>query len=121
MERFDFEEDEHFIDRHTETIEGDKQYVSLMVGNRFDMTTDRGPSIGKSKKAREVWVRCLDTGKVSTGVLENQMQTSPSEVGDGDYRIPISGGAMKELRIRIQSVGDDPMTLLAMTYDVEVN
>ena len=121
LERFDFEETEHFIDRHTETVEGEKQYVSLMVGNRFDMTTDSGLSIGKSKKAREVWVRCLDTGKVSTGVLENQMQTSPSEVGSGDYRIPISGGAMKELRIRIQSVEDDPMTLLAMTYDVEVN
>ncbi len=121
LEMFDFSESLHFVDRYGEAVDGDLQYESLMIGNRFDMNTNNGPTIGKSKKAKEVWVRCLDTGKLSTGVLSVKMQESQEEIGSGDYRIPISGGAMKELRIRIQSVGDSPMTLLAMTYNVEVN
>jgi hypothetical protein len=121
MEYFDFGEEENFTDRYGEELSGDLQYQSLMIGNRFEYNSDSGNSIGKSKKASEVWVRCLDSGRLNAGVDEKYMQQTSKEVGSEDYRIPISGGARKELRIRIESVEGDPLTLLAMSYQVEVN
>ena len=121
LEYFDFNETDHFADRHGESVMGDLSYDSLMIGNRFDYVLENGPTIGRSKKAREVWVRCLDSGRISTGVDDRYMQQTNKAVGSEDFKIPISGGSRKELRIRIQSVQDDPLTLLAMTYDVEVN
>ena len=60
-------------------------------------------------------------GDEPTGVEEKSMQQTQGPVGSEDYRVYVSGGARKELRIRIESVGSDPLTLLAMTYNVEVN
>jgi hypothetical protein len=121
LEKFDFSENVIFKDRTDEDVSGNLDFQSLMVSNRFDFQSNSGTSIGKSKKAREVWVRCQDSGRVSSGVEEKYMQTTTKEVGSEDFRIPISGGSRKELRIRIEAVDDDPLTLLAMTYDVEVN
>lgn len=121
LERFDFDEQEHFIDRHNESENGNLSYTSLMVANRFDYNSDNGASLGKSKKASEVWVRCINSGRMSTGVDERYMQDTLKPVGSEDYRIPISGGPKKELKIRIASKGSDPLTLLAMSYEVEVN
>ncbi|ADY13688.1 hypothetical protein [Sphaerochaeta globosa] len=121
IEYFDFEETEFFEDRHGEALHGNLAYQSLMVGNRFDFNTDAGPTIGKSKKTKEVWVRCLDSGRLKAGVDEEYMQQTAGPVGSEDYRIYVSGGSRKELRTRIESVGSDPLTLLAMTYNVEVN
>ena len=121
LEYFDFEETEFFEDRHGEEMQGNLGYRSLTVGNRFDFNTDSGPTIGRSKKAKEVWVRCLDSGRLKAGIDEEYMQQTPGPVGSEDYRIYVSGGSRKELRTRIESVGSDPLTLLAMTYTVEVN
>ncbi|MPN62259.1 hypothetical protein SDC9_210006 [bioreactor metagenome] len=121
LEYFDFEETESFEDRHGEEVKGNLEYRSLTVGNRFDFNTDSGPTIGRSKKAKEVWVRCLDSGRLKAGIDEEYMQQTPGPVGSEDYRIYVSGGSRKELRTRIESVGSDPLTLLAMTYTVEVN
>lgn len=128
LEYFDFDESAHFIDRYEAIVEGQQQslnsnvsYVSKMVGNRFDFQSESGVSIGRSKKVREVWVRCLNTGRIKTGVEEAYMETSPEAIGSADYRILVSGGSRKELSMHIESVGDEPLTLLAMTYDVEVN
>jgi hypothetical protein len=121
IERFDFTEQEVFLDRAGETLQGDLEYTSKMVGNRFDFNTESGSTIGKSKKAKEVWVRCLDSGRIRTGVEDKYMQKTRGPVGNSDYRIPISGGARKELKVIVESVAGDPLTLLAMTYEVEVN
>lgn len=121
IEYFDFSESSVFSDRAGEPLMGDLDYQSLMVGNRFDLASDSGSTIGKSKKVKEVWVRSLDSGRVSTGVEERYMQQSSKAVGSEDFRIPIAGGARKELKIRLEAVGSDPLTLLAMAFDVEVN
>ena len=121
LERFDFDETLLFYDRPHAVDDGDLPYASVMVGNRFDIASDSGTTIGRSKKVREVWVRCLDSGRVATGVESKSMQRSLKAVGSEDHRINIAGGAKKEIRLRIESVESDPLTLLAMTFDMEVN
>jgi hypothetical protein len=121
LEMFDFDEEETFIDRSGADADGDLGYQSLMVGNRYDFQDDAGVTIGRPKKVSEVWVRCLDTGRISTGVDKKYMQESRGRVGSDDYRIAVSGGSRKELRIRVASVDGDPLTLLAMTFNMEVN
>ena len=120
LEKFDFSEELHFIDRYGEASNGDLSYVSTMVSNRYDFISEGGVSIGKPKRIREIWVRCLESGRIRAGISENYMQTSKEPVGSDDYRILISGGTRRDMRARIQSVGDEPLTLLAMAYDMEV-
>ncbi len=121
LERFDFEQKSVFFDRSGAQTDGDITYHSLMVGNRFDIASESGTTIGRSKKVREVWVRCLDSGRLATGVDEKAMQRTLRLVGSEDHRIPITGGSRREVRLRIESVEGDPLTLLAMTFDLEVN
>lgn len=123
LEEFDFGEDSVFCDRYDSESTADEDnldYDSVMVSNRFDFMTDSGSSIGHSKKVKEIWVRCIGSGKVEAGV-EGYLETSITDVGSTDHRIFLSGGARKELSVEVHSVDNDPLTLLAMTYDVEVN
>jgi hypothetical protein len=121
LERFDYSEKLVFKDRLGAVVDKNLDYDSLLIGNRFDFLTEGGTSIGRSKKASEVWLRCLDTGVMKVGVEEKSMQSTNKAVGSSDYKVTITGGARKELQVRVQSVGGDPITLLAMTYEVEVN
>jgi hypothetical protein len=121
LERFDFNQRTTFADRLGAAMQGNLMYRSLLVGNRFDVASDSGTTIGRSKKVREVWVRCLDSGRLATGIDDNAMQRTLRPVGSEDHRIPIAGGARREVRLRIESVESDPLTLLAMTFDLEVN
>lgn len=128
LEYFDFNETLHFKDRYEVVVEGvapsadsNIAYESKKIGNRFDFLTQGGASIGQSKKVREVWVRCINSGRIKTGVDDANLETSTVAVGSSDYRIMISGGSRKELSMIIASVDDEPLTLLAMTYNVEVN
>lgn len=121
MEKFDFAETQVFADRADEVVDGDIAYQSLMISNRFDIQGSDGVTLGRPKKVNEVWLRCLNSGKVKTGVDENYMQETMKEVGSTDHRVMISGGSKREMRVRVESVGSDPLTLLAMTYDLEVN
>jgi hypothetical protein len=120
MEKFDFTEEVNFFDRYGEAVNGTLTYPSKMVGNRFDFVGQSGVSIGRPKKVKEVWVRCLNSGRLKTGVDEKYMQASREAVGSEDYRILVSGGSRREMQVIIESVEGDPLTLLAMTYDVEV-
>ena len=49
------------------------------------------------------------------------MQKTFDAVGNKDYQKSLSGGSEKELRVQIQSFGDNPLTILSMSVDVEVN
>jgi hypothetical protein len=121
LEKFNFDETLTFTDRYEEAQDGNLEYISDMVSNRLDFVAQDGNSIGRPKKIKEVWFRCLNTGKISTGISDDYMQESKEAVGRGDYRVLISGGSHRELRVRVRSVGGDPITLLAMSYEVEVN
>jgi hypothetical protein len=121
LEKFNFDETLTFTDRYEEAQDGNLEYISDMVSNRLDFVAQDGNSIGRPKKIKEVWFRCLNTGKISTGISDDYMQESKEAVGSGDYRVLISGGSHRELRVRVRSVGGDPITLLAMSYEVEVN
>lgn len=121
LEKFNFDETLVFTDRYEEAQDGNLEYISDMVSNRLDFVAQDGNSIGRPKKIKEVWFRCLNTGKISTGISDDYMQESKEAVGSGDYRVLISGGSHRELRVRVRSVGGDPITLLAMSYEVEVN
>ncbi|NLF35485.1 MAG: hypothetical protein GX585_05925 [Clostridiales bacterium] len=123
LEEFDFDETDVFYDRYDDESElttDNLDYDSVMVSNRFDFMSDNGSSIGRSKKVKEIWVRCISSGKVEAGV-DGYLETSITDVGSTDHRIFVSGGARKELSVEVRSVGSDPLTLLAMAYDVEVN
>lgn len=128
LEYFDFEESANFIDRYEAVEDGvppsinsNLEYESKMVGNRLDFIGEGGVSIGRSKKVKDVWIRCIGSGKVKTGVDDKYIETSTSELGDSDYCILTSGGSRKELNIIVKAVEADPLTVLAITYNVEVN
>lgn len=126
LEYFDFDEDTFFIDRYEETVGGTTPsvdsnitYLSEMIDNKLDFLGEDGTSIGKNKKIKDVWVRAIDSGRVKAGI-SGYLEES-GVLGSVDHRILVSGGARKEMSLVAQSVDSDPLTLLALTYNVEVN
>jgi hypothetical protein len=110
---FDFDETQSYSD---DTF---GEYASYLVTNRWDISTDSGVTLGRTKTISQMILRCLDSGKARIGYKDGYMQET--EFDSSDVSVPISGGADKELRLRIESVGDYPLDVLALAFDMGVN
>ena len=120
IERFDFAEEEHFIDRKDAINDGNLQYISYHESNRFDFIGDSGSSIGRNKAVKDIWLRCLNTGHFYAGTNSGSLQRTLSVPGSDDIRIASMNGSEKEVTVILQSFEDNPMNILAMSYQVEV-
>ena len=102
-------------------------YKSQLVTNPYEAQTQDGSvTLGMYKNINKIIIRALDTGRVSVytdSKTTNQTLYTVCEdkKGLGDFEINIAGGSAKDSRITIESVDGDPMTLLALAYDVKVN
>jgi len=121
LEYFDFSEKVHFNDRYVNTTDVGLEYKSFMQMNRYDIVEDGSNTMGMNKKMKSIVVRCLDSGVMYIGSQGKTMQKTFDAVGNKDYQKSLSGGSEKELRVQIQSFGDNPLTILSMSVDVEVN
>jgi hypothetical protein len=113
LEEFDFDATDGFLD-------GDSGYESYVVMNRFETMLDDGTTLFRNKTVTNVVMRCLDTGKVAVGYDGKHTQVSTKAVGSDDTRIPLCGGATKELRMKVAAVDDQSLNILAMAYEMEV-
>lgn len=115
LERFD-EGSRVFSDQHDSVTP--IPFDSLLESNRFETQLESGSTIGKSKKVSKVVLRLLGSGSFQAGY--NGLETYGKPVEEGDVTIRLGGGYDKELRMTVRSVGDEPLTILAMVYAMEV-
>jgi hypothetical protein len=93
-------------------------FDSRIVSNRFETQLESGTTIGKSKKISEVVLRLLGSGAFKAGY--KGLETYSKPIDEGDVAIRLGGGYDKELKMEVRSVGDEPLTILAMVYKLEV-
>ena len=109
-----------------------RNYVSRMTANPFDTVMQDGSvTIGIAKNVSKMIFRCLDTGHVITyfNPKDKTLTRSPIccdstgayERGLADHAVNVNGGTTRDLMISVESVGDEPMNLLAMAYELRIN
>ncbi|WP_422477197.1 hypothetical protein [Pleomorphochaeta sp. DL1XJH-081] len=115
IERFDEDSNVHSDQHNTDTPD---PFDSILVSNRFETQLESGSSIGKSKKVSKVVLRLLESGAFMAGY--NGLETYSKHIQEGDVAIRLGGGYDKELKMEVRSIGDEPLTILAMVYALEV-
>lgn len=107
-------------------------YVSRMIANPFDTQTQDGSvTIGEAKNVSKMIFRCLDTGHVITYFNEKDKTKTRVPIccnksgqyigGLADHSVNVNGGTTRDLLIAVESVEDEPMTMLAMAYELRLN
>ena len=132
---FDFDEKTTYSDCGkfgSSVMNNQHKYVSLMRALPFDTQTQDGSiTLGEAKNVSKIVFRCLDTGKIKTWYSEKDKTTSRTPIccdtsgayvgGLADHAINVTGGTTRDLMIAVESYEDEPMTLLAMAYELRVN
>lgn len=94
-------------------------FESVVTTNRYETSSSNyGSTIGKSKRITKATFRLLESGRFSAGY--NGRQESQQSIEEGDVSLNIGGGYEKELMFSVKSYGGDPLTILAMVFDLEV-
>lgn len=107
-------------------------FTSIMRALPFDTQTQDGSvTLGEAKNVSKIVFRCLDTGKVITWHNEKDRNISRTPIccdrngdyvgGLADFSMNVNGGTTRDLMIAVESYEDEPMTLLAMAYELRVN
>ena len=109
-------------------------YTSTMTANPFDAVMQDGSvTIGDAKNVSKMIFRCVRTGHITTWYTNNPKDRTTTRVPiccnssgvyDGlpaDHAVNVNGGTTRDLMITVESVGDEPITLLALAYDVRIN
>jgi len=115
LERFDEDSDVHSDQHNTDSP---IPFDSILRGNRIEAQLQSGSSIGKYKRISRVTLRLLDSGPFRAGY--SGLESFNGAIEEGDVPMNIGGGYEKELRMEIRSVGDAPLTILAMVLTMEV-
>jgi hypothetical protein len=115
IERFD-EDSTIYSDHHN--TDTPIPFDSVMVSNRFETQLETGTTIGKNKKISKVVLRLLESGAFQAGY--NGLESYTKFVEEGDVTIRLGGGFDKELKMKVRSVNDEALTILAMVYALEV-
>jgi hypothetical protein len=115
LERFD-EGSNTYSDQHN--TDNPISFDSVMVSNRFETQLESGTTIGKSKKISRIVFRMLNSEGFQAGY--NGLETYEKSIEEGDVMVRIGGGYDKELKMEVRSIGDKPLTILAMVYGLEV-
>lgn len=104
-----------------------ENYTSTVTTNAYEGQLNDGSfTIGMYKSVNRIIIRALDTGRVSVFTSDKTKNrtlynVSPNKNGLGDFTININGGSAKDTMVTIESVDGDPMTLLALAYDIQVD
>ena len=107
-------------------------YGSSMRALPFDTQTQDGSvTLGESKNVSKIVFRCLDTGRIITWHNEKDRNISRTPIccdrngdyvgGLADFSMNVNGGTTSDLMISVEAYEDEPMTLLAMAYELRVN
>jgi len=115
LEVFDEDSDVFSDQQNTDTP---IPFVSKMISNRFETQLESGTTIGKSKKISRIVLRMLNSKGFKAGY--NGLETYEKSIDEGDVMVRIGGGYDKELKMEVQSIDDNPLTILAMVYGLEV-
>lgn len=135
---FDTTEATHFSDcgltygTQTTITQNKRDYVSKMTANPFDAVMQDGSvTIGEAKNVSKMIFRCLDTGHLLTYFNDKDKTTTRTPIccnksgtyigGLADHSVNVNGGTTRDLMITVESVDDEPMTLLAMAYELRIN
>lgn len=119
-------EDEPYLQNHS------FNYLSRMTANPFDTVMQDGSvTIGEAKNVSKMIFRCYNTGFIRTYFNKKDQTVTRTpiccganneyEPGLADHSVNVNGGTTRDLMITVESVDDNPMTLLAMAYELRLN
>lgn len=74
---------------------------------------------GRFKKAKSMWLRPYECGHIMCGNDERSLTRSNYALENKDYYAPILGKSDRNFSMVIRSVGDEPMTILAMAWEID--
>ncbi len=112
LERFDFDSDV-FADQHDQPAM--IPFESVMVSNPYDWEN----TVGKHKRAWEVGVTVLDSGRFMAGPLGKE-ECYLKDESEAYCRIGTFSNWDVDFRMCVKSVGEDPLTVLSMVTKLEV-
>lgn len=111
----DESESESFYD------EGEVNYISEIETTYAEIVTGRNGQylgFGSFKKANRAYIRPYKSGHIRIGDDKEQLVKSNFVLGNDDYAYTLIGRARSQYSIFIQSVDDEPMTILAFAFEV---
>ena len=95
-------------------------YVSEMVSNPYEYnSSSTGSSLGKKKRIRAITCRVYKTKAFEAGYDERYMKGYSGSEGFNDVDVLLPGGYEDFVRMTVRSAGDNPLTLLAFSIDME--
>ena len=113
-----------YLDEAEEDVfadEGDVEYVSEIETTYAEIVTNRNGQylgFGQFKKANRAYIRPYRSGYIRIGDDKEQLVTSNYRLGNDDYAYTLLGRSRSQYSIFIQSVDDEPMTILAFAFEV---
>lgn len=99
---------------------GSIPYVSEMTSNPYEYnSSSTGSSLGKKKRIRAITCRVYKTKAFEAGYDERYMKGYSGSEGLADVEVLLPGGYGDFVRMTVRSAGDNPLTLLAFSIDME--
>lgn len=111
----------------TEEDMHDNIYFDQVADTNYDYITfvetvyaevyDNSSVFGRFKKAKTMYIRPYHCGHIQVGNDERQLTTTNYRLEDEDYSLNIMGKMDKSFSMKMQSVGPEPMTILAIAWE----
>lgn len=109
---FDENEKDHFKDLGTYMYRTEVETVYAEI-------IDNSLTFGRFKKAKVMWIRPYETGFMMLGSDRRQLTKTRCKLGNNDYRHTNMGISTSQFSVVMQSVDDEPMTILALSWEVD--
>ena len=92
---------------------------STKVETPYAEIIDQNLVFGRYKRAKSAWIRPYETGRVSMGNDERQMNLSNSALGSEDYRFALMGSSKRQFSMKLESYNNEPMNILALAWEAD--
>lgn len=110
------EEDMHDNIYYDQVADTTYDYVTF-VETVYAEVYDNSSVFGRFKKAKTMYIRPYHCGHIQVGNDARQLTTTNYRLEDEDYSLNIMGKMDKSFSMKMQSVGPEPMTILAIAWE----
>ncbi len=90
---------------------------TTLVETVYAEVYDGASVFGRFKKAKTMYIRPYHCGHINIGNDMRQLTTTNYRLGDEDYSLNIMGKMDKNFSMKMQSEGNEPMTILAIAWE----
>ncbi len=116
----------YFMEPTDEEMAADIYYDEIGTGHRgyksqvetvYAEVYDGSSVFGRFKKAKTMYIRPYHCGRIEIGNDTRQMNITNKKLGDSDFNLNMAGSMEKNFSIKLWSVGNEAMTILAIAWE----